>query len=35
VIILRAHYAMDVLGAVIAAICAASLASHLCLVMRL
>ncbi len=31
VIVLRAHYTMDVLGAVVAAFCAAGLAGYLCL----
>lgn len=33
VIVLRAHYTMDVLGAIVAAFCAASLAGQICLAM--
>ena len=32
VIVLRAHYTMDVLGAIVAAFCAANLAGHICAV---
>lgn len=35
VVVLRAHYTMDVLGAVVAAFCAAGFASQLCLVVGL
>jgi membrane-associated phospholipid phosphatase len=35
VIVLRAHYTMDVLGAIVAAYCAAGLASQICMAMGL
>jgi hypothetical protein len=35
VIVLRAHYTMDVLGAIVAAFCAAGLAGQICLAVGL